>query len=79
MVTYEFLYLPESPILMLGMGLLTYLGSQITFTQGGPTSPMVREPNALIMEVTMPTEGDAASLPGRGEPEEAHLPARGVS
>jgi hypothetical protein len=58
MVTHEFLYLPECPIPLLGRDLLTKLDPQMTFTQGGARSLMVREPNALIMAVTMPTEGE---------------------
>jgi hypothetical protein len=57
-VTHEFLYLPECPTPLLGRDLITKLRVQITFTQGGPTSLMVREPNTLIMAVTMPAEGD---------------------
>jgi predicted aspartyl protease len=34
-VTHEFLYLPECPIPLLGRDLLTKLGAQITFNQGG--------------------------------------------
>jgi hypothetical protein len=58
MVTHKLLYLPECQIPLLRRDLLTKLGAQITFIQGGPTSFMVREPNALIMAVTMPTEGE---------------------
>jgi hypothetical protein len=58
MVTHEFLYLPECPIPPLGRDLLTKLGAQIIFTQGGPTSLTVRESNTLIMAVTMPMEGE---------------------
>jgi hypothetical protein len=58
MVTHKFLYLPECPIPLLGRDLLTKLRAQITFSQGGPTTLMVREPNALIMAVTMPAEGE---------------------
>jgi hypothetical protein len=39
-----------------GKGLTNKAWSQITFTQGGPTSLTVREPNTLIMAVTMPAE-----------------------
>jgi hypothetical protein len=58
METHKFLYLPECPIPLLGRDLLTKLGAQITFTQGGPKSFPVREPNSLIMAVTMPTEDE---------------------
>jgi hypothetical protein len=37
MVTHEFVYQTECPILLLGRDLLTKLGAQITFTQRGPT------------------------------------------
>jgi hypothetical protein len=57
-VDHEFLYLPESPILLLGRDLITKLRAQITFTQGGPTSLIERGPNALIVAVTMPTEDE---------------------
>jgi hypothetical protein len=57
-VTHKFLYLPECPIPLLERDLLTKLGAQITFTQGGYTSLTVRGPNALIMAVTMPTENE---------------------
>jgi hypothetical protein len=57
-MTYEFLYLPECPIPLLGRDLLTNLGAQITFNQGGPTNLTMRGPNALIMAVTMPTEDE---------------------
>jgi hypothetical protein len=53
MVTHEFLYLPECPIPLLGRDLLTKLGAQITFTHGGPANLTIREPNALIVAVTM--------------------------
>jgi hypothetical protein len=53
-VTHEFLYLPECPIPLLGRDLLTKLGAQITFNQGGPAYLIVGGPNALIMAVTMP-------------------------
>jgi hypothetical protein len=61
MVTHESLYLPECPIPLLGRDLLTKLGAQITFTQGRPTSLAMREPNALIMAVTMPTKVNGSS------------------
>jgi hypothetical protein len=60
-VTHEFLYLPECPIPLLGKDLLTKLGAQITFNQGGPANLNIRGPNALIMAVTMPT-GDEWQL-----------------
>jgi hypothetical protein len=52
------LYLPECLIPLVGRDLLTRLGAQITFNQGGPISLTVRGPNALIMAVTMPTEDE---------------------
>jgi hypothetical protein len=58
MVTHEFLYLPECLNPLLGRDLLTKLGAQITFTQGGLRSLTVREPNTLTMAVIMPTEGE---------------------
>jgi hypothetical protein len=57
-VNHEFLYLPESPIPLLGRDLITKLGAQITFSQGGPKSLTMRGPNALIMAVTMPIEDE---------------------
>jgi hypothetical protein len=74
-VIHEFLYLPESPIPLLGRDLLTKLRAQITFTQGGPTSLTVRGPNALIMAVTMLTEGEWQLY----HEEKVYLPAGGVS
>jgi hypothetical protein len=58
MVTHKFLYLSECPIPLLGRDLLTKLGAHIIFTRGGLISLTVREPNALIMAVTMPTEDE---------------------
>jgi hypothetical protein len=55
-VTHEFLYLPECPIPLLGRDLLTKLGAQITFNQGGPANLTARGPNVLIMAVTVSTE-----------------------
>jgi hypothetical protein len=54
-VTHKFLYLSEFPIPLLRRDLLTKLKVQITFTQEGPTSLIVRGPTALIMAVTMHT------------------------
>jgi hypothetical protein len=51
-------YITECPIPLLGRDFLTKLGVQITLTQGGPTSLIVRGPNALIMAVTMPTKDE---------------------
>jgi hypothetical protein len=57
-MTYEFLYLPECPIPLLGRDLLKKLRAQITFTQGRFTSLTVRGPNAFILALTMPTEDE---------------------
>ena len=49
LVTHKFLYLPECPILLLGRGLLTKLGAQITFAPGKPVSLTLGSQSALMM------------------------------
>ena len=56
LVTYEFLYLPECPIPLLGRDLLTKLGAQITFAPGKPVSLTLWSQSALMMAVTVPSE-----------------------
>jgi hypothetical protein len=73
------MYLPECPIPLLGRDLLTKLGAQITFNQGGPANLTVRGPNALFMAVTMLQETNGNLPPGKGGHGEAHLAAGGVS
>jgi hypothetical protein len=80
MVTHKCVYLLEYPILLLGRDLLTKFRIQITFPQGETTS--------LTSERTKLPHHDsdytyimlmAVLLPGKGGPDEAHLPAGGVS
>lgn len=57
-VTHEFLYLPECTVPPLSRDLLTKLGAQIAFIQGGPTGLSLGRPNSLIMAVTVPAENE---------------------
>ena len=62
LVTHEFLYLLECPTPLLGRDLLTKLGVQITFAPRKHASLILWSQSALIMAVTMPREGEVASI-----------------
>ena len=56
--THEFLCLPECPIFLLGIGLLTKLGAQTTLAPRKPESLTLGSQSALMMAMTVPSEGE---------------------
>ena len=58
LVTHEFLYLPECPILLLGRGLLTKLGAQISFNPRKPVGLTLGSQSGLMMAMTVPREDE---------------------
>ncbi|KAF6280990.1 hypothetical protein mRhiFer1_009350 [Rhinolophus ferrumequinum] len=54
---YEFLYLPDCPIPLLGHDLLTKLGTQISFEPSGQATMSLQSPSeGLILSITTPRE-----------------------
>lgn len=58
LLTHEFLYLPDCPVLLLGRDLLIKLGSQITFTPRKLVSLTLRNRETVMMAVTVPQENE---------------------